>query len=126
MGKQLTEADVLFELFLPMLCESRADALTHFKSQVQFYLRSTPPRAWVLKGGARPWLTRGELPEGQAGLVVTVSEELVKQLVQGREPDLVLALQQGALGIKGELKVLEALDLTLGEARSVLQTLLHR
>ncbi len=120
----LTEADVLFELFLPLLCETRAVALEQFRGAVQFHLRSTPPRAWYIKGGKRPWLQRGVLKT--ADMVVTLTEELVAQLVQGREPDLEKALADGHIGMHGNLKVLRSFELTMADAQKAWDVLRRR
>jgi hypothetical protein len=120
----LTEADVLFELFLPMLCESRAQALERFKGTIEFEMTGPTPRVWNLKGGKRPWVNRGAVPD--ADVKVTISETLVKDLVLGRDPSLEQALTDGRLAISGKSKVLEAFDLTMADATGMLGTLLKR
>ncbi|MFO0722539.1 MAG: SCP2 sterol-binding domain-containing protein [Myxococcota bacterium] len=125
---KLTEADILFELFVPMLCESRAAAMKHWKGLVQFYLRvpeGEEPRVWHLSGGEKPWLKRG--PSAKTPDVkVTVTQDLVEQLIRGEEPDLVQAGREGRLGVQGSLKVLESLELTLDDAKGIVGTLMKR
>lgn len=125
MPPKLTEADVLFELFLPMLCESKAEAMAHFKGEIYFFMRAEEPRSWTLKGGKKPWLKRGpgeRLPD----VVVTVTEDLVRDLVQGREPDLEEAVRDGRLGMKGNIEILQAFDMTLADVKRALDVVLRR
>lgn len=123
MTASLDEADVLFELFLPLLCETRADALQRFPHQVQLELRDTP-RVWTLHGGSAPFMRRGPA-DGEPDVVLRVTRDLVDDLVLGRDDDLELALQTGRLAVIGNVKALAALGMTFGEAQSALSTQLQ-
>lgn len=125
MPPKLTEADVLFELFLPLLCESRAEAMAHFKGCVHFFMRAEEPRSWTVTGGAKPWLRRG-MGERRPDVIVSVSEELVRDLVRGNEASLATAFADGKLAVKGDLKVLEAFEMTLADVSTALTTMLAR
>jgi hypothetical protein len=111
---KLTEADVLFELFLPLVCESKAALLEQFEGTIELHLDGDPPRSWHVRGGPRPWLQRGAAPRPPV-LKVTVAEGLVKQIVQGKDPDLSAARSAGALTVEGELSLLESLGLSRAE-----------
>lgn len=125
MTPKLTEADVLFELFLPLFCESKAEALAHFKGEVYFVMRSTPPRDWTMKGGAPPFVKRGKGTR-EPDVEITLTEDLVSDIVLGRDVDPAQAIADGRLGLRGAVKALEALQLTFAEASSALSNMLKR
>jgi hypothetical protein len=108
---KLSEVDVLFDLFLPMLCEARAEDLERFAGGIEFRLQEDPSRCWSLKGGGRPWVRRGPLGWDGPTLKVSVATALVKALVLGQEPDLGQARGRGELTVEGNPEILAALGL---------------
>lgn len=121
----LSEADVLFELFLPVLCQGRARALQSFKGVIEFRLTGADPRAWTLRGGDGPWVTRGA-PEGGGDVRISVTPEIVAALVQGREPNMDAAVAAGEVRFDGDLKVLDGFGMMMGEVAGVLGRMLRR
>ncbi|MBI2378200.1 MAG: SCP2 sterol-binding domain-containing protein [Deltaproteobacteria bacterium] len=119
----LTVEDVFFELFLPMLCAERHQALARFEHAVELRLGGSP-RAWSLTGGTPPWIRRG--PASSPAVVMTFDAELVSELVVGLDPDVEQALATGRLRIEGDPKVLKQLELTLAEAKGIVAARLKR
>ena len=111
----IDEATVFFEVVLPQLCEKYAEALQQMgaEREIELRLRARPPRAWVVQGGEGPWVRRGQVESGEPDMVVTFSEDLVKLVVNGGEPDLNEAVNSGHLEIGGNKEVLTALGFDL-------------
>ncbi|MBI4817135.1 MAG: hypothetical protein HY791_12810 [Deltaproteobacteria bacterium] len=121
----LTVADVFFELFLPMLCAERHQALGRFRHKVELRLDGSTPRAWNLTGGSKaPWIRRGSVDDPD--LVMSFEESLVSELVLGAEPDVEAALSSGRLRVEGDPKILLQLELTLSEATGIIGARLKR
>lgn len=122
---KLTEADILFELFLPMMCTERHQALALFKGKVELHMfGGETHRVWNLTGGKPPWIQRGEI-DG-ANLTVEIHADLVKAIVHGEEPDLEAAADQGLVRVGGDPKILKSLDFSLQEATGLVGTMLKR
>ena len=109
----IDEATVFFEVVLPQLCEKYADALRQLgpDREIELQLRARPPRAWVGKGGEGPWVRRGQVEDGEPEMVIAMSEDLIKLVVHGGEPDLNEAITSGHLEIGGNREVLAALGI---------------
>ena len=121
----LTEADVLFELLLPLLCDAHGEAMARFKGHIEFHMTSEPPRVWHVSASPKPWVKRGSAPR-PADVIVVMSQALVEGLAQGRDVDLERAVAQGSLVVHGDLKVLQAFELSLAEAESALATMVKQ
>ena len=121
----LTEADVFFELFVPLLLESKAAAMEQLHATVELRLRSTPPRIWNIRGGPRPWMSRGACPK-EPDVVIVFAQDFVSAIVQGRAPAIDDAIAKGQIGVHGRIDALNALGMTLSDAQSVLTTMLDR
>ena len=78
----LTEADVLFEMVLPLLCKEHAAAMERFKGVVVFEQTGTEPRHWTLKGGAKPWVQRGDTAKADAR--ISVDTDVTGQVIRAR------------------------------------------
>lgn len=122
MTTTFTESDVLFELFLPLLCEQHATQLAHFSGNVVFCVSASTKRYWNLQGKKKPFIQRGNIESADA--TITVDEELIKEVVQGREPNLQSALQNGRISFQGNLDIIRNLEFALQDAKNALQTML--
>lgn len=118
---ELTETDLLFELVLPLFLEQRAASMARFGGTVFLSVKSDPVRTWTLTGGEKPWLVRGH--HGTADLEVVLSPRLVGWILAGRVPDTDALLREEDFGVRGDPAMLERLDATWTEARSLIATL---
>ncbi len=122
---KLNEADVLFELFLPMLCTERHEALASFKSKIHLRMfGGEAERDWNLTGGAPPWIQRGAVDGAE--LTLELHEEIVKAIVRGEDPDLDAAMSGGQVRVSGDMKVLRSLEMSLEEATGIVGAMLKR
>jgi hypothetical protein len=118
----LTEADVLFEMVLPLLCKEHAAAMERFKGVVVFEQTGTEPRHWTLKGGAKPWVQRGDTAKADAR--ISVDTDVVKAVVRGYDLD---PQQLGSLvRFTGSVRILEELGFSWSESKRLLDVVLKR
>lgn len=120
----LTEADVLFEMFLPLLCAEHSKAMQKFSGEVLFEMSAPQPRFWTLRGGPSPWVRRGR--GEQPDVHIIVAESLVQDVVRGLDVDMTAALADGRIVTSGNIEVLVRLGFSWDEARRVLDGLLAR
>ena len=121
---KLTEADILFELFLPMMCTEKHESMVHFKGKIELHMSGETPRVWNLTGGAAPYVQRGPI-EG-ADLTITMTEQMVKDIVLGEDIKPEDALKSGAVTVSGDRAVLKSLQMSFEEATNLLGTMLKR
>ena len=120
----LTEADVLFEMFLPMLCKQHAAAMERFSGTVVFEQFGDEPRTWTLKGCKKPWVQRGD--DAKADARVSIRSDIVQAVVRGYDVDLNIALSEGSLRLNGSMHVFEELGFTWTESQTLLDLMLKR
>lgn len=121
----LTEADVLFEMFLPLLCAEHTKAMQKFTGEVLFEMVTQPQsRFWTLRGGESPWVRRGKTAKPDAHVVV--AEALVQDVVRGVDVDMNAALADGRILASGSVEVFVKLGFSWGEARRLLDGMLPR
>lgn len=121
---KLSEADILFELFLPMLCAERHQALAVFKGKIVLHMTGDAPRSWNVTGGKAPWVQRGALDSPD--VEISFAPDIVQGIVRGAEPDIEAALAGGGIEIKGDAKVLKSFQMTMEEAKGIVGTMLNR
>lgn len=118
---ELTETDILFELLLPLFLEQRALTMARFGGTVHLTVRQQPLRTWTLTGGKQPWLRRGH--HGEPDLEIVLSARMVSMILRDEVPDPAALVDGGDLGVRGDPKVLDRLEATWSDARSVIATL---
>ncbi len=117
----LTETDVLFELFLPLLCEMHETQLAHLRKKLLFLVGGDEMRCWSLSGGEKPWVKRAK-SNNKCDTKITIGQDLVNQVIQGREPDIEKAIDNGLISFEGDISALKDFEFVLADAQSVLQT----
>jgi hypothetical protein len=125
MPATLDEADVLFELFLPILLEEKAAAMERFNGTVEVHMTSEPPRVWNVRGGPRPWLARGQA-KTKADVIVVLAPAVVSAALAGKDDEIERAAREGRIVVQGDANVLSRLELSLAEAQGALAAWMKR
>ena len=99
------EATVFFEVVLPQLCLKIGSLMRRLPITAEFQLRARPPRAWTVRGGEPPWVTRGEAPD--AAIHIGMSPDFVRLVVHGGNADIETAMAAGQLTIDGDLSAIK-------------------
>lgn len=121
----LTEADVLFEMFLPLLCAEHTKSMLAFAGEVLFEMpAASNSRFWTLRGGQPPWVSRGRSEKPDAHIVI--AERLVQDVVRGFDVDVNAALADGRIKASGNAQILMQLGISWGEAKRMLDGVLAR
>ncbi len=110
----MDEVNVFFDVMLPRLCEIRRQEMLGFRGCIVFRVRGRLPRAWTLTGGKEPWVKKGGMPKPDA--LVRIDEDIVKEIVQGKAPNLEKAVLEDRLEVTGDMQVLEMFQTLMDEA----------